>query len=74
MGPLDSWERVKEAICVRARRYRDHAAVCSCWMCGNPRRHFGDVTRQEALARNNTQEQLEEIRRFDRSDSTCDQW
>lgn len=26
-------------------------AKCSCWMCGNPRRHFGQVTRQEQAAR-----------------------
>ena len=24
--------------------------VCSCWMCGNPRRHLGDVTLQETVA------------------------
>jgi len=24
-------------------------AVCSCWMCGNPRRFFGELTRQEML-------------------------
>ena len=24
--------------------------LCSCAMCGNPRRHFGDRTRQETLA------------------------
>jgi len=22
-------------------------AVCSCWMCGNPRKWFGDLTIQE---------------------------
>lgn len=21
--------------------------LCSCWACGNPRRHFGTLTRQE---------------------------
>jgi hypothetical protein len=26
------------------------AAICSCWMCGNPRKHFGEVTRQERSA------------------------
>lgn len=25
----------------------DHLAKCSCSMCGNPRRHFGEVTLQE---------------------------
>lgn len=24
--------------------------VCSCWMCGNPRKHFGELTRQEKIA------------------------
>jgi hypothetical protein len=24
--------------------------VCSCWMCGNPRKYFGLLTRQEFLA------------------------
>jgi len=24
--------------------------VCSCWMCGNPRKYFGQLTRQEILA------------------------
>ena len=23
---------------------------CSCWMCGNPRRHFKELTRQERRA------------------------
>ena len=26
------------------------ACRCSCPMCGNPRRHFGEITRQEKLA------------------------
>lgn len=25
----------------------DTPRPCSCWMCGNPRRHFGNGTRQE---------------------------
>lgn len=24
--------------------------ACSCRMCGNPRRHYGDLTRQELVA------------------------
>lgn len=28
----------------------DHLAVCSCRMCGNPRRWWGDVTMQERRA------------------------
>ena len=26
--------------------------VCSCWMCGNPRKYFGQVTRQEKISEN----------------------
>lgn len=25
----------------------DTPCPCSCWMCGNPRRHFKDVSQQE---------------------------
>ena len=25
----------------------DHRKKCSCWMCGNPRRHMGEKTIQE---------------------------
>lgn len=25
----------------------DTPCPCSCWMCGNPRRYFGELTRQE---------------------------
>lgn len=25
----------------------DHLASCSCYMCGNPRKYFGDLTVQE---------------------------
>ena len=28
----------------------NHLKVCSCWMCGNPRRHLGEVTLQERRA------------------------
>jgi len=27
-----------------------HGAACSCWMCGNPRRYFGEVTIKERQA------------------------
>ncbi|MEW4569411.1 hypothetical protein AB1L88_16220 [Tautonia sp. JC769] len=33
-----------------ARKAHDHLASCSCWMCGNPRRWFGEPTRQERRA------------------------
>ena len=28
-------------------RCAEHLAVCSCWMCGNPRRHLGERSVQE---------------------------
>ena len=28
----------------------DHLAVCSCWMCGNPRKWYGEPTMQERKA------------------------
>lgn len=31
----------------RAYRYADHLTVCSCAMCGNPRRYFNSRTLQE---------------------------
>ncbi len=35
------------------------ASLCSCWMCGNPRKYFGEKTRQEALATLNFIEQVQ---------------
>ena len=38
---------------VQARRIGRHArtaTLCSCWLCGNPRRHFGESTLQERRA------------------------
>jgi hypothetical protein len=31
----------------RARRLHDYLTKCSCWMCGNPRKFFKEVTVQE---------------------------
>lgn len=33
----------------RVGLYSETPKVCSCWMCGNPRRFHGEVTRQEHL-------------------------
>ena len=30
-----------------ASRWGDHITVCSCYMCGNPRKWFGEKTMQE---------------------------
>lgn len=37
------------------------ATVCSCWMCGNPRKYFGEITHQETLAALNFTEQRREV-------------
>lgn len=46
-----------ERIAAKRKKYRGHGhvvrdtpAACSCWMCGNPRRHFGERTIQERRA------------------------
>lgn len=33
-----------------AGKYANHGCTCSCWMCGNPRRHLGELTMQERRA------------------------
>lgn len=42
-------------------RLADHLAQCSCPMCGNPRRHFGEVTRAERRAELSAHEQVREV-------------
>ena len=34
----------------RQAKSADHLAVCSCWMCGNPRKWYGETTMQERKA------------------------
>ncbi len=43
-----------------ARRLLQDRQPCSCCMCGNPRRHFGEKTRQERIADEDMAEQLRE--------------
>lgn len=31
----------------KTRKFANHLAMCSCWMCGNPRKYLGEKTRQE---------------------------
>lgn len=38
----NGWQDIK-----RAEKHADYIAVCSCTQCGNPRRHFGDLTLAE---------------------------
>lgn len=39
----------------------DHIKNCSCTMCGNPRRHFGEITGQEEINELEYEEQLKEL-------------
>jgi len=42
-------------------KYADNLAVCSCPMCGNPRKHFHQETLQEKRADDEFKEEIEEI-------------
>ena len=42
-------------------RHAATPALCSCRMCGNPRRYFGEVSRQEQFAERSLLLQLREI-------------
>ena len=33
-----------------AVKYANHMKTCSCFMCGNPRKWFGQKTRQEKIS------------------------
>jgi len=35
----------------------DHLTPCSCYMCGNPRKHFGDKTMAERRAQDSAMSQ-----------------
>ena len=37
-----------------------HGALCSCSMCGNPRRHFKEITKQEKKSNEDLREQIKE--------------
>ena len=41
------WGFTPDELRRKAVRIRDHLAACSCWMCGNPRRYWGERTWQE---------------------------
>ena len=45
-GSLDEW----------VNKNADHLKSCSCYMCGNPRRHFNLETIQEQRAKQNVEE------------------
>lgn len=41
--------------------FRKCRTVCSCWMCGNPRKFFGELTLQERKDRENVASQIDEF-------------
>lgn len=41
-------------------RSADHLKVCSCWMCGNPRRHLNALPLQEQRAALAAQGQIQD--------------
>ena len=45
----------------------DNIKSCSCWMCGNPRRYFGEQTLQERLFIEGAREQELELQGNDGS-------
>lgn len=38
-----------------------HCVNCSCYMCGNPRKYFDEITYQEKIAILNEKEQIDEV-------------
>lgn len=34
---------------------------CSCWMCGNPRKHFSDLTKQELCAKIEFESEIKDL-------------
>jgi len=40
-------------------RSANHLATCSCYACGNPRRHFGELTMQERRARDRADQEMD---------------
>lgn len=41
--------------------YANHGCNCSCWMCGNPRRHLNELTMQERKANELLAMMIEEV-------------
>lgn len=47
-------------LLVHSKKRSVNPASCSCWMCGNPRKYFGAVTRQEATWLDRARQELAE--------------
>lgn len=58
-GPV-TWEDVFALRDHFALRHYDHLARCSCWMCGNPRRFWGQRTFQERRAEDSFRREMAE--------------
>lgn len=63
VGTINCW---KNAI-----KHADNLSICSCWMCGNPRKHFKVRTRQELTAEMDEKQQMEDF--FDSTSSRDDE-
>jgi len=55
--PPDKFKNINAAFGV----LRKTKTLCSCIMCGNPRKYFGKKTRQEQVAELNHKEQVGEL-------------
>lgn len=58
--PPLTWDEVFEKRLQSAHELEGNRSPCSCHMCGNPRRHWGEYTQQERVADINEYEQLHE--------------
>lgn len=56
LWPLAGWK-----LNDRAAHYADHLKMCSCSMCGNPRKWLKEITRQEAKFELLAKEQIDEL-------------
>lgn len=53
-------EKNKEQTKRQFRMNADNLKICSCYMCGNPRKYFKEIKKQEKLSKLNFEEQMEE--------------
>jgi len=60
-GGPDGVEKIRDFAREYAQQNHRHLAACSCHMCGNPRRYWGEVTMPERRAAVDAEEQLREV-------------
>jgi len=51
----------RETTLYNATVFANHLKMCSCNGCGNPRKHFGDITNQEKKSNIGFKQQLNEL-------------